>query len=146
MLIKKRNKGKKNGGLMYIKHIQTDYKIYTHICTSCKCLIWGGKKMQCIYLHRYYWSSFSFHKCEQLYIPWWYSRTQGNSAVYYTVLHPYPRFNRERLLSDFYNSSSSGPVSIATITSMPSIAEPEFLIGAAPVQSMVMPNKYCLQQ
>lgn len=42
MLIKKRNKGKKNGGLMYIKHIQTDYKIYTHICTSCKCLIYGG--------------------------------------------------------------------------------------------------------
>ena len=63
MLIKKRNKGKKNGGLMYIKHIQTDYKIYTHICTSCHMFDLGGtreKNMQCIYSHRYYWSFFLF--------------------------------------------------------------------------------------
>jgi hypothetical protein len=77
-----------------------------------------------------------------------YLRTQDDTVVYYIVLHSYPRFNEERLLSDFYNSSSSRPVSITTITSMPSKAEPEFLIGAAPVQSMVMSNsnKYSLPQ
>ena len=36
---KEKKQREKNGGLMYIKHIQTDYKIYTHICTSCTCLI-----------------------------------------------------------------------------------------------------------
>jgi len=72
------------------------------------------------------------------------SRTQDNIAVFTSVFHSYPRFEREWIFGHLKYSCSSWPVSVATVACMARKAEPETLVGAAPIQSMVVPNKDCL--
>ena len=62
--------------------------------------------------------------------------SQDDFTMQLTILHPNPRFEREWLVCDLDDPSSSWPVAIATIPTMSCKAYPKFIFGlvmAAPI-------------
>ncbi|KAF4385195.1 hypothetical protein G4B88_026478 [Cannabis sativa] len=58
---------------------------------------------------------------------------KDNFTMYMTIFHSYPRSDRKRMQSDFYNPRSSSPASIAAITGVSGKAKPELVVCATPI-------------
>lgn len=72
------------------------------------------------------------------------STIQNYFTMCVTIFHAYPRFDAKWVLTDLNDSCSPCPIPIATIASVPCVAEPQLLVWATPVQSMVVSREYCL--